>query len=70
MSGVGSHPVEAPAAADLLAGERLTSEMIAAAAELAAKPAKPLDNADLSHSWRKRMVRVIVEQALEKAYRP
>jgi 4-hydroxybenzoyl-CoA reductase subunit beta len=69
MSGVGSHPVDAPAAADLLAGERLTPETIAAAAELAAKPAKPLDNADLSHAWRKRMVRVLVEQVLEKASR-
>ena len=67
MSGVGSHPVEAPAAADLLAGQRLDAEVIVAAAELAARPAKPLDNADLSHFWRKRMVRVLVEQALQSA---
>jgi 4-hydroxybenzoyl-CoA reductase subunit beta len=66
MSGVGSHPVEAPAAAEYLAGKELTREVIAAAAELSAKPAKPLDNADLSHFWRKRMVRVLVEQALER----
>ena len=32
----------------------------------AAKPAKPLDNADLGHFWRKRMVRVVVEQALQR----
>ncbi len=67
MSGVGSHPVEAPAAGEFLAGKQLTAEVIAAAAELAAKPAKPLDNADLNHFWRKRMVRVLVEQALERA---
>jgi 4-hydroxybenzoyl-CoA reductase subunit beta len=67
MSGVGSHPVEAPAAADFLAGKRLGAEVAVAAAELAARPAKPLDNADLSHFWRKRMVRVLVEQALERA---
>jgi 4-hydroxybenzoyl-CoA reductase subunit beta len=67
MSGVGSHPVEAPAAADFLAGKRLGAEVAATAAELAARPAKPLDNADLSHFWRKRMVRVLVEQALERA---
>ena len=36
------------------------------AAQLASKPAKPLDNADLSHFWRKRMVRVVVEQAFER----
>ncbi|HYW23821.1 MAG TPA: FAD binding domain-containing protein [Terriglobales bacterium] len=67
LSGVGSHPVEAPAAGAFLAGRELTPEIVAEAAELAAKPAKPLDNADLTHFWRKRMVRVVVEQALEKA---
>ena len=41
-------------------------ETIREAAELAAKPAKPLDNADLSHFWRKRMVRTVVEQALQR----
>ena len=67
MSGVGSHPVEATEADALLAGKELTPEIIADAAELAAKPAKPLDNADLAHFWRKRMVRVVVEQAIGKA---
>jgi 4-hydroxybenzoyl-CoA reductase subunit beta len=67
LSGVGSHPVEAPAADAFLAGRELTPEVVAEAAELAAKPAKPLDNADLAHFWRKRMVRVVVEQAIEKA---
>jgi len=54
------------AAEDFLKGKRLDSETIREAADIAAKPAKPLDNADLSHFWRKRMVRVVVEQALEK----
>jgi len=67
MSGVGSHPVEATAADALLVGKELTPEIIAEAAELAAKPAKPLDNTDLAHFWRKRMVRVVVEHAIEKA---
>jgi 4-hydroxybenzoyl-CoA reductase subunit beta len=67
LSGVGSHPVEAVAADEFLAGKTLDREVIVQAADLAAKPAKPLDNADLSHFWRKRMVRVVVEQALEKA---
>jgi 4-hydroxybenzoyl-CoA reductase subunit beta len=67
LSGVGSRPVEAPAAAAFLAGRELTREVIIEVAELAAKPAKPLDNADLNHFWRKRMVRVVVEQAIEKA---
>jgi 4-hydroxybenzoyl-CoA reductase subunit beta len=67
LSAVGSRPVEAPAAAGFLAGRELTPEVVTEAAELAAKPAKPLDNTDLTHFWRKRMVRVVVEQAIERA---
>ena len=66
LSAVASHPLEAHAAEDFLKGRRLEAETIREAAELAAKPAKPLDNADLSHFWRKRMVRVVVERALER----
>jgi 4-hydroxybenzoyl-CoA reductase subunit beta len=66
LSGVGSQPVEAAAAGEFLAGRTLTPEVVAEAAELAARPAKPLDNTDLTHFWRKRMVRVLVEQALQK----
>ena len=69
LSGVGSHPVAAVAADQFLTGKKPDSGIIVQTAELAARPAKPLDNADLSHFWRKRMVRVIVEQALEKALR-
>ncbi|HEV2217048.1 MAG TPA: FAD binding domain-containing protein [Candidatus Dormibacteraeota bacterium] len=67
LSAVASHPLEAVAAGEFLAGKRLDAEVIRAAADLAAKPAKPLDNADLTHFWRKRMVRVVVEQALAEA---
>jgi 4-hydroxybenzoyl-CoA reductase subunit beta len=66
LSAVASHPLECTAADEFLKGRRLDAETIAEAAEIAAKPAKPLDNADLSHFWRKRMVRVVVEQALER----
>src|SRR5216684_3337373 len=64
LSAVASHPLEATAAGEFLAGKRLDHEVIQAAADLAAKPAKPLDNADLTHFWRKRMVRVVVERAI------
>ncbi|HEV8596324.1 MAG TPA: FAD binding domain-containing protein [Candidatus Dormibacteraeota bacterium] len=64
LSAVASHPLEASAAGAFLGGNRLDPETIREAAELAGRPAKPLDNADLSHFWRKRMVRVVVEQAL------
>ena len=67
LSAVASHPLEVPAAGEFLAGKRLDQESIAAAAELAAKPAKPLDNTDLTHFWRKKMVRVVVEQAIAAA---
>jgi 4-hydroxybenzoyl-CoA reductase subunit beta len=64
LSAVASHPLEAADAARFLAGRRLDAETVREVAEIAAKRAKPLDNADLSHFWRKRMVRVVVEQAL------
>jgi 4-hydroxybenzoyl-CoA reductase subunit beta len=64
LSAVASRPLEVAAAGEFLRGRRLDAETVSHAAEIAAKPAKPLDNADLSHFWRKRMVRVVVEQAL------
>ena len=64
LSAVASYPLEASAAEAFLEGKKLDPETIRQAAELASKPAKPLDNADLSHFWRKRMVRVVVEQSL------
>ena len=67
LSAVASYPLEARAADDFLTGKTLDEETVRAAAEIAAKPAKPLDNADLTHFWRKRMVRVVVEQALAAA---
>jgi 4-hydroxybenzoyl-CoA reductase subunit beta len=69
LSAVASHPLEARAAAEFMVGKRVDEENVKAAAELAAKPAKPLDNADLTHFWRKRMVRVVVEQAIFAATR-
>jgi 4-hydroxybenzoyl-CoA reductase subunit beta len=67
LSAVASHPLEATAAEEFLNGKRIEAETIRQTAEIAAKPAKPLDNADLSHFWRKRMVRVVVEQAIQRA---
>jgi 4-hydroxybenzoyl-CoA reductase subunit beta len=67
LSAVASHPLEARAADEFLTGKTLDEETLKAAAEIAAKPAKPLDNADLTHFWRKRMVRVVVEQAIALA---
>jgi 4-hydroxybenzoyl-CoA reductase subunit beta len=59
-------PVEATEAETFLRGRTLDPETIEAAASLAAKPAKPLDNADLVYAWRKRMARIEVARALRE----
>jgi 4-hydroxybenzoyl-CoA reductase subunit beta len=69
LSAVASHPLEAGTAAEFMVGKHVDEETARVAAELAAKPARPLDNADLTHFWRKRMVRVVVEQAILAATR-
>jgi len=65
LGALASHPVEATAAVALLAGQPLNPDVIAAVAAAAARPAKPLDNADLTLSYRKQMVPVFVRRALE-----
>lgn len=64
LGAVSSAPVYAEEASALLAGQRLTDELIDVAAEAAARKAHPLDNTDLNYFWRKRMVRVYVRRAL------
>jgi 4-hydroxybenzoyl-CoA reductase subunit beta len=60
LGAVASAPLVASRAAVVLVGQRLTPEVIAAAAQAAFEPAKPLDNTDLTLSYRKKMVRVHV----------
>ena len=64
LGGVASYPQEIPAAGDALRGAQLDDEHIAAAAEAAYQPAKPMDNTDFDLSWRKQMTRVYVTRAL------
>jgi len=66
LGAVASLPREAVEAARLLVGERLTPEVIGRAADAAYRPAKPLDNTDLTHPYRKKMVRVYVARALRR----
>ncbi|HKA62222.1 MAG TPA: xanthine dehydrogenase family protein subunit M [Methylomirabilota bacterium] len=66
LGAVASLPREAPEAARLLVGERLTAEVIDRAADAAYRPAKPLDNTDLTHPYRKKMTRVYVARALRR----
>jgi 4-hydroxybenzoyl-CoA reductase subunit beta len=67
MSAVGSHPVEITGLLKPLEGRRPSDDLIAQVAEAADRPARPLDNTDLSHYWRKRMAKVYIERALREA---
>jgi 4-hydroxybenzoyl-CoA reductase subunit beta len=70
LGAVASQPRPAPEAAALLVGQRLTPELIDAAADAAFKPGKPLDNTDLTHPYRKKMIRVFVARALREIAGP
>jgi 4-hydroxybenzoyl-CoA reductase subunit beta len=64
LGAVASRPLETERASASLVGARLTDQAIEAAAELAAVPARPMDNTDFSLVWRKRMTRELVSYAL------
>ncbi len=66
LGAIASYPVEAADAEKILVGQKLTPDVIDATAEAAYKPAKPMDNADTSYAWRKKMVRVYVARALSE----
>ena len=65
LGAVASYPQDVPEAAAAIVGSRLEPEAIAAAADAAFRPAKPMDNTDFTLAWRKEMVRVYVHRALE-----
>jgi 4-hydroxybenzoyl-CoA reductase subunit beta len=66
LGAVASYPMDVPAAAAAVVGRRLDASTIAAAADAAFRPAKPMDNTDFTLGWRKEMVRVYVQRALEE----
>ena len=66
LGGVASYPQEVPEAGAALVGKPLSGETIAAAADAAYRPSKPMDNTDFDLSWRKQMTRVYVMRALEE----
>jgi 4-hydroxybenzoyl-CoA reductase subunit beta len=66
LGAVASYPLKAAEAEELLIGQKLNPELIEEAAKLAFKPAKPLDNTDMGHPYRKQMVRVYVARALRE----
>ena len=64
LGAVASHPVEASEAAARLLGQRPDAALLEEVAALAAKRAKPLDNADLTINYRKQVTPVYVRRAL------
>jgi 4-hydroxybenzoyl-CoA reductase subunit beta len=67
LGAVTSRPVEVAEARTLLAGQKLTPELIDAVAKAArTEHARPLDNTDLVMSWRRRMSEVYVRRALRE----
>src|SRR5437899_1939183 len=66
LGGVGSYPIEAARAEKIIAGKKLTEEIIREAAQAAYQPAKPLDNTDFAMTWRKEMARYYVAGTLRE----
>jgi 4-hydroxybenzoyl-CoA reductase subunit beta len=66
LGAVDTAPVVAADAEQFLRGRVLDAETIEMVAGIAYKTARPLDNADLSYAWRKRMARVEVARALRE----
>jgi CO/xanthine dehydrogenase FAD-binding subunit len=67
LGAVASRPVEVHDARAALIGKSLNDDaVIAAAADAAFGPAKPMDNTDFVLHWRKRVVREFVTYALRE----
>jgi 4-hydroxybenzoyl-CoA reductase subunit beta len=66
LTAVESAPVEAEKAEALLVGKKLTEDLIEEASALAYRPARPLDNTDLTNPYRKKMAKVYVARALRE----
>ncbi|HMD36514.1 MAG TPA: FAD binding domain-containing protein [Vicinamibacterales bacterium] len=66
LGAVASQPIEAADAAAVLIGRPLTDAAIAEASEIAAKPARPMDNTDFTLHWRKKVTRDFVGYALRE----
>ncbi len=66
LGAVASQPIVATKASAFLAGKKLSDEVVAEAAALAASRAKPMDNTDLDVYWRKEVVPDFVAYALRE----
>jgi 4-hydroxybenzoyl-CoA reductase subunit beta len=64
LGGVASYPQGVLEAAEAIVGTKLEDDAIAAAAQAAFKPSKPMDNTDYGLAWRKEMTRHYVRGTL------
>jgi CO/xanthine dehydrogenase FAD-binding subunit len=65
LGAVASAPLMVAQATQALVGGRLDGETIRLAAEAASRAARPLENADVTGSWRKQMAAVAARRALQ-----
>lgn len=66
LGGVASFPKPVAASSEAIVGSDLNDDAIAASAQAAFKPAKPMDNTDFGLAWRKEMTRNYVRGALQE----
>lgn len=66
LGAVASAPLRVHAAEEVLMGQHIDPDTITEAAEAARKLARPLNNTDLTSRYRKRMIPVFVQRALEE----
>ncbi|MEZ5967373.1 MAG: xanthine dehydrogenase family protein subunit M [Planctomycetota bacterium] len=67
IGGAGSHPIAALDAERALVGQKLTHELLEAAAQTAYKPTRAMDNTDHEALWRKKMAPIFVARAVREA---
>lgn len=67
LTAVGPAPLDVSDAAEPLLGRELDDAVIELVAAMAAKRAKPVDNADQPYVWRKRVTSKAIEQAIREA---
>jgi 4-hydroxybenzoyl-CoA reductase subunit beta len=66
LGAVAAAPFEVASVAAVLQGEKIKDDLIEQAARVAFDTAHPLDNLNINASYRRRMVKVLVRQAIEK----
>jgi 4-hydroxybenzoyl-CoA reductase subunit beta len=67
LTAVGPQPLDVSEAAAPLLGRELDDALVEEVAAQGAKAARPVDNADLSYVWRKRITRKAIAQAIREA---